>query len=368
MATEKIDIRFYHVTECGYYRRGGTDSEFCDLSAMLGQLRAWRATPNMRRGDTCTFPIDLNNPDPLPVYLLDIQVGQHGDVILTLWNAMSATAGTVPTMDETALATSAATAHVANTAIGDHLVPGYPSYFWFLPELGHFATVRCAGSMNGHPELQRYLKGFLEWRNSAHVDITQVEVGEIEIGGYWRSPGSAYEEVSPRFKSQAKHLAGALAKIRADRAKIHKVVHHGTMKRASRPQEAASMFGWLRNLSGMSSDAVVPAAWAFKYEFENTPNASELNDIIDYATSEECKDDDIGFRMRGNANQIVWIKSVLASTSIDLDVRNSPAEPVLNAEHLLIALQPERQRLINTYIHGQTATQVRHQGRRGLTL
>ena len=66
------------------------------------------------------------------------------------------------------------------TGFGDTpAIPGFPSYFWFVPEKNVFATIRFAHSVQGKSNLDHYLNGFLAIK-SHYIVLNH----EDEVHGY----------------------------------------------------------------------------------------------------------------------------------------------------------------------------------------
>ena len=178
---EVAKLNFYSVNKCGYYKHGASEAIFGNLPIILSQLRNWATQPQFCLDSTCTFSLTENDGDSLRVFCFDILPNNaNGDYFLTTWNETPSNQGKVPSVSGNQPVGSA---QVHLNEIEEGTIPGYATYFWFIPELNIFLTIRFQHLLNGQQNLVKYINGFIEQR-SDHAVITQMDDDNVEILGY----------------------------------------------------------------------------------------------------------------------------------------------------------------------------------------
>jgi hypothetical protein len=83
-----------------------------------------------------------------------------------------------------------------------------------------------------------------------------------------------------------------------------------------------------------------------KYELDHTPDADELEAIIeDWIAEHDARWDDVGFQIEGEQSPF-WLSHSVAKTKFDLNIQRDNAE-IINAESLLEALTENRAEILN---------------------
>ena len=152
-------IKFFDIKKCGYFLRGQNQAEFSGISDILVQLNNWASDGREFVNTTCYEP-DPDN-DIRNTYFCDWHRNAiNDDSVLILWNEVANDNGVIYGMQPTQLpgATEMLTTGFGNTPA----IPGFPSYFWFVPNESVFATIRFNHSVQGKKNLDYYLNGFLE--------------------------------------------------------------------------------------------------------------------------------------------------------------------------------------------------------------
>lgn len=331
---------FYDVTACGYFPHGGEEARFGSLSSILGQLQRWATSPHFVLRDTCTYEAD-EGCDALRTFCFDVaHCRTSGDYLLTTWNEIPSTDGKTATVNGGARVGSA---NVELTDLPADGIPGYPTYFWFLPSEGLFATVTINQILNGHPNLGHYLNGFL--RNfSDHACRMPNDDGVIEVCGYHQLPTDPPEKLNPRFHSILRRNRAEMEYIRANREHIRKYIR----KMKVRPHIARDT-GLLRQLfehfTGLDQQETSPDPVKIRYEITATPSESELEAIIaEWQTScgYPTRWDDVGFEFADDDQTVRWLSYSLARSDFDIDISTGGDGVPYQAQTLLDTIQEER--------------------------
>ena len=149
--SEEAAIQFYKVTRCGYYGDYSSKREFGDLQGTLSTLREWTKRDKMQLRRTKIFEPEEGS-NIRPTYCYDIQYdGGSGNHLLTTWNQTPTSEGQYASVEAEA---RVGEADVTLTGVPDGTIPGYATYFWFVPENAILATVQFQHRVaNGKPGL-----------------------------------------------------------------------------------------------------------------------------------------------------------------------------------------------------------------------
>jgi hypothetical protein len=151
-------IKYFDIKKCGYYLRGSDRSEFSGLNDTLLKLSEW-ARDGRDFENTKTYESDPDN-DLRNTYFCNWHQNQvNGDSVLVLWNEVPNDNGVVYGMNP--MDRPGGTSMLKTGFGTTRAIPGFPSYFWFIPEKNVFATIRFNHSVQGKNNLDHFLNGFL---------------------------------------------------------------------------------------------------------------------------------------------------------------------------------------------------------------
>lgn len=341
MPVEKAKITFYRASQCGYYPRGELDeAAFGNMQGMLADLANW--CNGKQLATTKTYEA-AEGADFLPVYLMDITPGATSWVV-TMWNQTPATEGKVAA----AIGTSNVGApEVVMNDVPKDGIPGFATYFWFIPQQNVFASIRFQHLITGQKPMQLYMESFLQ-SFSKHVAWTDPEDGaDIEIAGYIRQPGVPPQDLNPRFRTQLFKKPGAHELLLNNAATIRKVLRKTTLE-LNRPEQLARWQQFLQ-WTTLREPQHRPDQVKVQYELPAEVSRDDVEAMIaDWNAGHDRQWDDYGFKLKGAAQHIHWLSHSLARSEFDLDVERNSLE-VVNPGSLLKALtdhQAEILRLI----------------------
>ena len=78
---------------------------------------------------------------------------------MTTWNKIADVEGKIASIDGQGITGQA---NVETTEPPRGYIPGYPSFFWFIPERSLFATIQFNTPLNGRKNLVWYLYNFIK--------------------------------------------------------------------------------------------------------------------------------------------------------------------------------------------------------------
>lgn len=334
--TEQAKLLFYTVNKCGYYKFGEDDPEFGDLHDTLQDLFAW-VHDGKTLGQTCTYEVGAG--DVLRTFCFDMVKNSHDDYLLTTWNETPSIEGKVASVSS-GLPVGSANVHLTN--VPRNAIPGYATYFWFVPEHNLLATVRFQHALNGNRNLNQYLKEFLaKW--SSYVVISDDRDVDHPIAGYRPDSESEIVHVRPTYKSSVLRRPGSIQTILRNRSAIRKILR----KNLLRPQvvRERTLFRTLLGGMGLENPQASREEIKVKYEVEHTPTEAELHAmILAWESEHETGWDDIGFQFQSES-EVHWLSHSFTKYEAELEVLRQNPE-VVSSQSLLSELSSRRRALL----------------------
>ncbi|MGP3174459.1 hypothetical protein ACTVOO_14335 [Serratia bockelmannii] len=337
MVTEIATITFYKIHKCGYYLYGSDVVAFGDCLELLTDLHGWAAGKRLK--ETKTYEA---NDDVLPAYLLDVK--RSGDnFVLLLWNEVPSTDQSVPSVEEDAqFGTGPA---VILNAIQEGSIPGFATYFWFVPSKGLVASIKLNHTVTGQRAMQCYLHNFLK-QSSNRVMAESVEKAdgsyEVVVKGYKANPADDHlpkKRHFPQFVTGLVKNPGKHDIIRQNAnniAKVEKIVELDIAK-------ADELSLWQKLLINMQISQPQNPGVSTKIRYEISPeiDLADIDGMIaDWNANNDTNSCDYGFVFKGDP-KMYWLSRSLARTKFPLELERQDAEFV-SSESLLTELVGKR--------------------------
>ena len=313
---ETVKLGYFTIKRCGYYKHGAEAPEFSPLADTLGQLSDWIRPKSLR--ETKVFdPVPDQNL--LPVYVKNLMIDPAtGDALLVTWNAAPANA-------EGRVAAAAGDDPVGDVDLTemnapDGSIPGYPSYFYFIPERSVVVATRFEGQVyGGQPGVVAYMNEVLA-KFSRHVVVSQNDDG-VDIFGYVRNHGDEPAHVHPSYRTEPKRVPGEVDWLRQNCASIRKMVRRDRITTGALAGRAKQFSIW--NFVGIT-DPIAPASGMVKFNFDIDCRISEaqLDSLIAFGNNEHESYTDIGFKIKGG-NETHWVSHCLVKQELSVDIQHS---------------------------------------------
>lgn len=342
---EVAKVTFFTIKSCGYYTRGPKSKiQFGDIASTLADLHSWSAGKGI--GQTKTFEPSPEH-DSLPVYLYDIRSHKR-DWLLTIWNQTPATDNKVASVMANGRVGSAS---VKMNGVAAGSIPGFATYFWFVPELGVFANLRFQHNTVGHAPMRSYMRGFLE-RSSQHVAYNQAPQtagADLEVLGYRKSRSDPIQNnVQPRFNSQPFKKPGEMLFLSSNFREISKIKRRITLELSNQEDLELWQKFWRKLKGSPTGSRNHPIA--IEYDIKSSVSSEELKEIFEAFTKENISDDtptwdDYGFQLKGETAPR-WLSSAYARDNLELNVTRENDE-IVTADSLLIELDRNRNRILS---------------------
>ncbi len=188
-------IKFFDIKKCGFYKNRSSNLEFGGLNDSLEQLSMW-AGDGREFINTTTYEsdteIDLEN-----TYFCNWKKNDlNGDSVLILWNEVKNDNGVIYGMEP--LAKPGETSMLTTGFGSTPAIPGFPSYFWFIPEKQAVASIKFEHSASGKNNLEFYINGFL--RNKSPYRVKNSDGTVIGYSKDGKETDSS-AEINPKFLS-----------------------------------------------------------------------------------------------------------------------------------------------------------------------
>lgn len=334
---ERMTVTFYSVSQCGFYRFGQESPEFGNMSGLISDLHRWSQGKVL--ADTKITEASGDGAQ-LPIYLSDIHL-HKGDALLEMWNE-------VPAAKDGKINSAPAQARVGEVTVVANKVargtiPGYPTYFWFVPEHQVMATLRFDQLITGQKAMQEYCEQFLS-AQSSHAVLMPASEDEnlaVEVYGYRRDERhAASSQLSPRFRTRIFTKPGPIDLIVKRVADIRRVYRRAELELRDNSERAY----WQRALRilGMSTPAQQPKKARMQATMSAQLTRAELDSLIeDWKSKHDSKWDDYGFKFQSEPH-VHWLGGARASGGFEIDVTRASDSGQIDSEKLLESLMKVR--------------------------
>lgn len=306
-------ITLYGINRCGYYPRGSQVPAFGGVARILSELKEWSRGKSLN--ETRTF--DPTGGELEPTYLFDIREAPSGNYLLTTWNEVPASDGAVAVVPGNA---AVGKVSVSLTPIPRGSIPGYVTYFWFVPSRDKLATVTARNPRNGRENLSQYLQEFV----SKFTSFVRAHPGgpgepDIVIDGYSRDDSEPPANLIPTFQTSQLKKRAEIDLVRENRERIIGIIRKNRLN----PRVAPERKFWDSLLTdiGIFGKPIQVAPVKIKYEVPYTPSEAELEEILARWQERGVYSgwEDVGFRFRGSST-IVWLNHAIAREKWILEV------------------------------------------------
>ena len=323
----------FQIKECGYFGRGSEKPKFGSVEELLVDLIAWSEGKDLRATRLATRRID---GDGLPTYVADIQSDSHGTV-LVLWNETPNLDGRVASIPGSCKVGSP---EVVLNKIEADSVPGYPTYFYFLPEKSLVFGLRREQRVLGQAEMRNYLTAFLRQHGRHVVKSLHHETGEPVVQGYVAAPGDRPVRAFPRFWSELVRFSGERERMIDSAAQVTKIVRKSELDLTA--PASRSLWQQVVQYLGISHPTLPSVSAKIEYTVDVDVSPEEVRAALDsWEQNPHSEWDDVGFVLRGESRHVYWASKSIPRCQMALDVEVGQAG-LMNAVSLLREMSRHR--------------------------
>lgn len=323
----KLD--FYEITKCGYYLRNANSPQFGSVNRLLEDYEHWIQGKTLAHTKTFESDAYLNL---LPVYCFDfLRNNETNDALLVTWNETYNRDGTVFSVNANS---NVGHANVDTTDVPDGNIPGYATYFWFIPEHNLLCSLRPETAvLNGHTGLKAYFKRFIDISPSFIVLDDR-----MRIIGHAENPDDELLPVIGKFDTRVKYRETNLEFLRNSVHDIRKIISVNQLHHRSEVQVSLAR-AILNSIFLGDREQNIIVDNSYRLEFNYNPTIDDLDDMI-VGWNNVNDDSDIGFRLEGEQTP-VWLSKTYEKHQVSFDIDRGEGE-VIGAEELLNLLQLRR--------------------------
>lgn len=340
-------ITFYKINRCGLYSRSnnGRSSQvkFLGTKELLADLSQWAI------GKTLANTNVFKNPQNqgFCTYLADIKSNADSS-ILVMWNQVPHTDSGVLSLPNNSTVGSIQQAD-ANSIMADS-IPGYPTYFWFIPSLNLFATICFSTIVNGRSAMENYIKQFMKLYSQHVVKELDQQTNTLVVKGYSKDPTDPQETVfkyPPTFSSHLYPLPQGLDVLKNKAPEIKKITKKATAE--YRTNISKNLFQQVLGLfTGIHRDPIASDVFTVKTELSipNGLTAEEVQTLYDEWTSDvdSLHSLDYGFVID---NEQLWFSHALAKWEGDLALSFTEQNSFGNIGALLSELERRKSTILS---------------------
>lgn len=352
---KKITVQFYEGKRVGLYKYGAkpTDKPLdVTMSDVWAQLYNWRNNVSNFANTSTYGKLERNN-----LYrtfcLSIIKIEPFNEYLITTWNEVPSTKSGVPFIDSTTSVGGNIT--IGSTPLKKGAIPGYPSYFWVIPDKNSIASLKVQGSYNliGTQNLNFYMKSFIE-KFSAPVNVTRDNKGDVHV--YYDIAGNR-ENCTAKFDLILKRESADIQALTRKYSSVRKIIKKATISTEMSQLDNGNFFHRsARKLTAvLTGSELFPAndvtSWHFDFNF--TPRTEqEFENIINQYLREVDDNDNVdlnlGVEFKGRAGRTVWLaENILKVADIDCKPEYlSGKELILSDEWLVGFINRQRDTLI----------------------
>lgn len=328
---ETIDLKIYQILRCGYYSRKQDVVALDDQSDLFTNLKTWISGQNIV--NNCTYSGSDASGSDKTLCVSIIKDRDTKDQVITLWSGIDA--GDKNTVGAISSRANPENIDVEERRFSEDSVPGYPIYFYVIPEYKLLTPIKINGSKNGIVGFNKYMNGFLQ-RYSKFVNYETDETGDRKITHFGKID-SEERGYFPMFKYRNWQRADIGDFLREKRDRIKRVIKKDITMRSRHGGILKKLFGF------QSATDERIAGVRFKYELDITPSAEELESYIDECDQDQEGDLDYGFKI---GSDVHWIGHSIQKHTFSADIRRRGGV-IYSGASLLEVMKGFRSRIID---------------------
>lgn len=327
----KAKIQFFNIKFCGYYIANSDDYAFGGIEEVFDDVATFIKNKNLSQTQT----YEPNETHPLRTFCYSLEK-KNSEFLLTTWNEIENKDGKVASINTNGFPQNA---EINTLECDEFYVPGYPTFFWILPNEGKMATISFDSARNGRENLELYVLNFLKSCSrfcAIEADGTCVGYGDHEAIDSRR--------ILPRFKTQPVKKASKIDVIKDNCQNIVKLIRKDNIS-CSREVDRK---WWEWALCGATRRESVCEETRARVELDYTPSVEEIENIerewSEGLKHEQDRFSDMGFKLR--TGQILWLSHSLPKIELDLNVNYlGQDEMLVSGNELLCELQRNSDRI-----------------------
>lgn len=309
-------VTFFRFENLGFYQVGTDYHEPIQIEDILDSLSIWH-----KKMESLAETSPYNKRNRKSVYLKAIDKNEEtGDYLVTLWKSINTNDGSVFGL-RADHAPSDETIINADEATKEKVIWGKPVYYWFIPKLRIFASIKFNNTLTDSDVLQTYIKDYVQFRSDLNTPVIEKRLNNKGVEYetvYWKGPhGNLWFRVDSRRYTKVTE--------NADLNLIAKDITHFVKKEEIDTTEQENT-DWTRYFKGLPyvSKRASGGSRSVTVIVDARPTGRELKAMMDtyhqkYGTSKNKKSN-LGFRKEGTGSQTYWLDEFIVKASLNLPV------------------------------------------------
>ncbi|UOE82178.1 hypothetical protein LTQ03_15725 [Vibrio splendidus] len=352
-------VTFFKYSSLGFARRGDDYFEPLSMGEMLDSLYEW-FQDRVSLEDTLLWDDQTAGyANRKKVYLKAMERNEEtGDYMLILWRAIGQGNGVYGIEADAGLQDNNLY-NADDNVDGKKVIWGEAAYYWFVPSLDIFSSIRFSNSISDTDIMNRFMRDYVE----LHSDLRQRNVVEKERkGGKGKylsisfKPTQAGESGNLWFHAYSEQYKKPTTE--ADLESLSSEITH-FVKREVISAQVVEQKGWTKLFKGLPfvSSQVTKGMRRVEVNIDAKPTVEELKALMDlyereYTGGEEWRN--IGFKKENSG--VVWldkfvVKSVLSVDDLTGNGRDDTGH--YTTERLFKAMEFKREKLLSAFIEEQ---------------
>ena len=329
---QEATIVFYEISRCGYYKYKPSGHYFGDIQIFLKQLSDWS---QQRDTDKTVLFRPQKGGNTHPIYLGDIHE-QKGSWIVTLWNEVPNSSGNILSILRKS---KVGKISPTITSVGPDNIPGFPTYFWFIPKLNLMATINLDQPFSGRYGMDRYMQEFIQMHTTYAKKTQNPKDPSLDVVAYQFRADGELLKLRSSYTTKPVLKPGKHQEIIDSASDIVRINTRTELPATSEAAKDAwqkyadSVF--IKNFSMPTNKRTVK----FATKFSISLTKKEVLEIID-----EWKSDgglisgrDYGFEFENIPNKVFWLSNTIVKEKVTLDLAIADLSE-LTGEQLLASL------------------------------
>lgn len=314
MSLVNCDLFMYDISQCGIYEKREKNEKYLSLKKLLKEIKQWAIDSDKPLVETSTFS---SNTVRLPVYCFGIEEYQ-GTYLFALWNSVPHSKHGIAKVNGTKAPSKITIDH---GKINKGEIPGYPTYYWFVPEKKKVIALKINNTILGISALTSYFMGYLTGFSSHHIEYKSD--GKTYFGFSDKKSEKPDELrtvnslLGARFSIKATQKKGDIDKFLNNSNEITKLVkdiyvyNNLTDNNAGVLLKLRTLFN---NLDAISKKKV-------RVQMPVKATREQISDLISlYIESEYSEEHDVGFVFKGNSTHIEWLSGSIQQEKVQLNI------------------------------------------------
>ncbi|MDY0927779.1 hypothetical protein SOM41_15630 [Enterobacter sp. CFBP8995] len=343
-------VTFFKYKKLGFHKRGDDYFEPLLMSEMLESLHAWFLS---RTSLADTLLWDEETPgytNRKKTYLKAIERNEEsGDYIVILWRAIGNGNGVYGIRSDSALSDDRL--YSADDELnGESVIWGEPAYYWFIPSLNVFSSIKFHSSISDTELMNKYLRDFM----TLHSNIKEKrrEVKEGKQGEYLSISFVSNHGDNLWIRIYSEQYTKLTSEADLDRiaSQITHFVKREVISASVQPE-----LGWtryFRNLPFISNE-VTRDTRKVELTIEASPTGEELRSMFETYNEEYSVSagnwENLGFKKEG-VGGICWLNQfVVKNTLLVSDINQSDDSGFYTTNRIFRALDLTRSNLLAAF-------------------